>query len=239
MKTKIISDILQWLSCIFFPNRCIFCEKLMPPFDSVCDACDEELPWIKDEICVNCGAEVKNCECKKRHGNYYEAIAGVFYYKGNVKKALLRFKYNSDVNAGKTFAHLMAKTCNERFSDTKFDYVAYIPMDKKRERSREYNQSRLLARDVSKELGVPFGDNLLIKLFPTDIQHERSMLERKGNLLGAFDVNSDFDVAGKNVLLVDDIKTSGATLNECGKMLYLNGANYVFCLTAALVNDKI
>ena len=133
----------------------------------------------------------------------------------------------------------MAQTCRKRYGDIEFDYVAYVPMDKKREKQRGFNQSMLLAKGIAEELNIPFGKNLLVKLYRTDVQHELNEVERKGNLLGAFDVSSAYNLEGRTVLLVDDVKTSGATLNECGKMLYLNGAERVFCLTAALVNSKI
>ena len=81
---------------------------------------------------------------------------------------------------------------------------------------------------------------MILKIYPTRIQHKCvHWTERKGNLLGAFDVNQKYSVEGKRILLIDDVKTSGATLSECGKMLFLYDAESVYCLTAAVVNSKI
>lgn len=238
-KNKTASELREFISCIFFPNRCIFCDRLMPPFESVCDDCRENLPWIKGEICRECGASKNDCTCGKRHGSFYDGTASPFYYDGNVRECLRRFKFNSEKHNDKGIAELMADTFRERYADIHFDYIAYVPMDKKREKHRGFNQSRLLAMRLSEMLNIPFGDGLIVKLYQTDVQHECTEIERKGNLLGAFDINKSYDIDGKTVLLVDDIKTSGATLNECGKMLFLRGAECVFCLTAATVNSKI
>lgn len=236
---KMKNDVLEFISSIFYPNRCIFCGELMPPLENLCDGCSENLPWIKGEICPNCGSAKEDCTCGKRHGNYYDGVASVFYYRDNVRECIHRFKFGGDKYAYRELSFLMSDCFRERYSDISFDYIVYVPMDRKRQKKRGYNQSELMARELSELLTIPFGKNLIEKIFPTDVQHECTELERRGNLLGAFDINPDYDVNGKTFLLVDDVKTSGATLNECGKMLYLRGADKVFCLTAAVVNSKI
>ena len=121
-----------------------------------------------------------------------------------------------------------------------FDYVTYIPMTEKQEKKRGYNQGRLLAKKLAELSSIPLGDKLIVKLYKTDTQHKcNNISERYGNLLGAYDVNPEYDIVGKIILLVDDVKTSGATLNECSKMLYLNGAESVYCITATLGNKKV
>lgn len=234
-----INDMIKFLASVFFPNRCIFCDELIDPFEDYCDACTQSIPFIKGEICKYCGAAKDDCGCKKRHSHYYELIASPLYYEADVKSCIHRFKFRGDRNLSKPLGKLMAGAVDERFGDIEFDYVTYIPMFRKKEHKRGFNQSRLLAREVAELCKIPFADKMLIKLYDTDNQHDCSRLERTGNLIGAFDVNKSFDITNKTVLLIDDIKTSGATLNECGKMLYLNGANRVICLTAALRNSKI
>lgn len=234
------ADIFEYMACIFFPNRCIFCGEILPPNEeSLCDRCREGLPFIKGEICYNCGADCENCSCGKKHGDFFDKSVSSFYYIDDVQECIHRFKFRSDKRAGIELARLMSETCRQRYPDVKFDYVAYVPMDKKRQRIRGYNQSRLLAEYIADECRIPFGDNLITKIYPTEVQHLRSETERKGNLLGAFDINKKYNIDGKTILLVDDVKTSGSTLSECGKMLYLYGAENVFCLTTALVNSKM
>ena len=231
--------ILEYIMCLFFPNRCVFCGALTAPCEYICGNCEQELPFITGETCPHCGAQKDRCSCNGRHGGYYDSAASPLYYTGSVKKCIHDFKFRSMRLNSRCLAGLMAETCRARFPDVSFDYVAYIPLNRRAFRKRGYNQSYLLARRISQELGVPLGRDLLIKLYDTYNQHDCRADERSGNLLGVFDVDSRCDIRDKTILLVDDVRTTGNTLNECGKMLFLNGARAVYCLTAALaVTEK-
>lgn len=232
-------DFATYFFSLFFPNRCIFCDRLIDPFEDYCDECENTVHFISGEICKRCGMEKADCNCKSKRSVGYDAVAAPLYYDGDVKSCIRRYKFKDRRNMSKALAKLMYGTLKERFADIDFDYVTYIPMFPKKERARGFNQSRLLAREISELSGIPFGDNMLIKLYDTDNQHDCTGLERTGNLIGVFDFSGNYDVKDKTVLLIDDVKTSGATLKECGKMLYLNDANSVICLTAAIRNSKI
>lgn len=229
----------EYLWCLLFPNHCKFCGELTDFVTDICDKCKAEIPFIKGEICYRCGSQKADCICNGKRSKFYEKSVSVMYYDELAKNCISRFKFDGDRNTYKCLAKLMVDCCAERYADVSFDYVAYVPMDRKKQRARGFNQSKLLAKVISDELNIPFGEKLLVKLYETDNQHECDRIERTGNLMGVFDVNGDYDISGKSILLVDDIKTSGATLNECGKMLYLYGAQSVFCLTAARRNSKI
>lgn len=232
-------DILTFISSLFFPNRCIFCGEPIAPFDFECDLCVNSVPLITGEICPCCGAGLVVCECKKKPAHYYDRIVAPLYYDGLVKDCIHRFKFKGERSIYSGLARLMADTLFERYCDIDFDCITYVPMFRRKEKERGFNQSRLLAKEISRLSGIEFADGMLLKLYNTDNQHDCTGLERTGNLLGAFDMNDKFDVSDKTVLLIDDVKTSGATLNECGKILYLNDAKSVICLTAALRNSKI
>lgn len=236
---KIIYDIYDFILSIFFPNRCIFCGELTDIQQDMCCQCEDELPWIDGEICNDCGVEKSKCTCKGRHGQYYERIVAPLYYEGNAKRCIHDFKFRDYKNNSRQLSKLMADTLKNRLSDTQIDYITYIPMTENKAKKRGYNQSRLLAKSVADLLDIEFSDEMLIKLYETKSQHDCKSVLRKGNLLGVFDVNSKYNIEGKSVLIIDDVKTSGNTLSECGKMLYLYGADHVFCLTAALVNSII
>lgn len=241
MKSKTyIKDIFEYILSIFFPNRCIFCGELIAPFDDMCPSCKKNLPWISGEICHFCGFSKEDCDCKKKHGHFYDGIISPLYYVGNVRESIHDLKFRDERRNALVFGSLMNNIRIKEYKDIHFDYVTYIPMLKKQERKRGYNQGKLLAKRISELSSITFGDGLILKLYATDTQHKCSnSAERYGNLLGVYDVNPDYDVNGKTILLVDDVKTSGATLNECSKMLYLHGADAVYCLTATLVNNKL
>ena len=233
-------DFINFILSMFYPKRCIFCDEVVAPFDHICKECEDTLPKINGEICNLCGVLKSDCNCKGRHSNFYDGIAAPLYYEADVKRCIHSFKfYDNRLNAD-GLAELMTQTLNEVYADIDFDYITYIPMRKSNLKKRGYNQSRLLAQRVSIKSGIPLADEMLVKIYDTASQRGTSELERKGNVAGVFDVNTDkYDLEHKNVLLIDDVKTTGTTLSECGKMLYLSGADKVYCLTAAVVKSKI
>lgn len=236
---KSFMDFCTFVSSMFFPNRCIFCNEPIDPFESYCAECEDSVEFIKGDTCLHCGAAKEDCVCNKKKTVYYDGIVSAMYYENKVKDCIHRFKFKDERKIAKPIARLMAKAFEERLADIDFDYVTYVPMYRRKERRRGFNQSRLLAIEISKICDIPFADEMLFKLYDTDCQHDCTGLERTGNLIGVFDVNKSYDLTGKTVLLIDDVKTSGATLCECGKMLYLNDVKSVICLTAALKNSKI
>lgn len=240
MKNKeIFKDIYEYILSLFFPNRCIFCGQLIPPFDEICDNCEKSLPWIKGEICHFCGSGKEFCSCKKRHGHFYDEIISPLYYVDSVRKCIHDMKFHDERRNAEVFAKLMNRIRLTEYSDVHFDYIAYIPMLEKQKRKRGYNQGELLANKLSEVSSIPVCKDLIVKLYETKTQHRCVHgIERYGNVLGAYDINPDININGKTVLLVDDVKTTGATLNECAKMLQVNGANAVYCITASLMNRK-
>lgn len=236
---RTLKDISDYVLSLLFPNRCVFCDKVIGPYEEYCCDCEKNLPWIDGEVCHFCGCKKTDCSCKKRHGHFYDGIISPLYFRDNVRVSIHKFKFRDEPQFSKVYASLMNKIRQREYADIDFHYVTYIPMNEKPERKRGYNQGRLLAKELSKISDIPFGDNLLLKLYETETQHGcKNSSQRKGNILGVFDVNPDFDINGKNILLVDDVKTTGSTLNECSKMLYLNGAESVYCLTVSLTHNN-
>lgn len=234
-----LKSFIEYLVCMIFPNRCVFCNKITAPYQNICDKCKISLPRIEESACPKCGAGKENCDCSFHKGLMIDGMAAPFYYTGEVKKAIERFKFNGCRQNYKGLGDEMIKTVYKRYPDIKFDIVCFVPMKNKAVKKREYNQSALLAGYVAQGIGAEYSDSLLKKLYDTDNQRNLSWIERRGNLTGAFDVNDKIDIKGKNILLCDDIRTTGATLSECAKMLFLSDAESVYCLTAALtLNDK-
>ena len=130
------------------------------------------------------------------------------------------------------FAQEMANTINKRFKNVEFDAVLPVPMHIKKLRKRGFNQSEMLARNVSEKLGVPYENKLLFQGKCTKSQHTLKYKQRLVNVKDAYkvaNVPNDY----KTVLLVDDVLTSGATINECAKKLRINGVQNVYCITVA------
>ena len=127
----------------------------------------------------------------------------------------------------------MAAAVRVDFADVAFDYVAAVPLGRRRRRKRGYNQAELLARRVAGELHIPYAD-LLEKVRNNPAQRKQNARSRRVNVYGAYAVIDDSALWDKTVLLIDDVKTTGATLNECAKMLRMHGAKAVYAATVAI-----
>ena len=131
---------------------------------------------------------------------------------------------------------MIASSVSRNFNDVDFDVITFIPQTEKEKENRGYNQCEMLASAVAQTMNLPCKP-LLRKLYETDRQHNLLKVERSGNIFGVFDVCDKASVEDKNILIIDDIKTSGATLNECAKMLVLNNAKSVYCAVIAVAEN--
>lgn len=218
-------------------RRCRYCGEFVRRTQHLCDDCRDNVSVISGERCKHCGTEKKRCGCKG-HRMKYDGITAPFYYEGSAKAAVLRLKFSRKDYFAHILASDMAKSVLTEFENVEFDFIAYVPFTVRQKRLRIYNQSALIAERLSFVLKIPL-QNVLVKNFETGVQHSLRGHERTGNVAGVYDVSFDADVKGKTVLLVDDIKTTGATLNECAKVLKIRGAERVYCVTAALSGKKV
>lgn len=224
---------LNQLILSLFPRRCAYCGKVVGADELMCSECAVDLPRIKGTVCPKCGRGKDFCSCKGAE-MYFNRLAAPFYFKGVVRKGIHSFKFRRCPENAEAYASEMANTVKEVYGGTSFDFIAEVPMTAAGKKERGYNQVDLLAKKLSVLLGIEHKPELMIKLYETQKQHGLSRFLRKGNLTGVFDVSQPDAVKGKTVLLCDDISTSGETLNECAKMLWLYGAEAVYCITVAL-----
>lgn len=220
----------------FFTNRCLYCGEILDKDEILCEECSEYLPVIKGEKCKYCGAEKSRCACKK-HKLSYDGITAPFYYEDCIKKSVVRLKFSGIIVLGSILAKDMAKAVKEDFGEKKFDFICFVPFTGWQRIKRNYNQSEILAENLAKELKMPLC-NIMVKLFETKSQHKMNSRARKGNVFGVYDVKNGINVKGKTILLVDDVKTSGSTLDDCAAILKIRGATEVYCVTAAIAGFK-
>lgn len=220
------------------PQRCAYCGTVVAPDEFMCEECENILPRITGDICIKCGRGKDDCDCKNAE-KYFDGIAAPFYFSGNVRKGVHSFKFRNSPDNAEAFSYEMSETVKKRFGNIKFDYITEVPMTNKSRNDRGYNQCVLLAKGISENTGIKYKGDVLVKLYETDKQHGLKLYMRKGNLSGVFDVKNPADVEGKIILLCDDISTTGETLNECAKMLWLCGAAEVYGISLALTKkDK-
>lgn len=226
---------------IIFTRRCGICGDICNINESLCEGCAEEANRIDGLICYKCGLEKDNCNCRSNRFLFYESICAPFHYRGGAQKAIFRLKFRNRQDLADNLAEEMAKCVRKRYAGYDFDLCTFMPSHTTTLKERGYNQAELLARSLSDKLGIPC-HSLIQKDFETPAQHTLPLYKRTGNLAGAlsFDESSEIDVKDMRILLCDDIKTSGRSLDECTKILLFKGAAEVRCVTVCIAgSDKV
>lgn len=219
------------LLAVFFPDRCAYCGAVVPHSERMCAACAGDLPLIDQPACPRCGRSKADCDCRQRHRPYDTALAP-FYYRDAVRQAILRLKERERPYIARELAARMLRVFLQSGLPLP-DGVTYVPMTRRDERDRGYNQSRMLAAEIADGLQLPLIEALR-KVQQTRPQKGLTALERSGNVLGAFDAAPGVGLRDKTLLLIDDLVTTGATAGECAKVLKLYGAEKVILLTVAV-----
>lgn len=230
---KNIYEQLDSIRATVYPDRCHFCGKVVEHKVTVCDSCKKQVKIIRGARCLSCGNMKKDCKCKGR-SNFYNGIAAPFRYEGVVRSGISLWKFRGAERNVNFFANMVAAAIKDTYGDLKFDVITFIPQTKKESEEREYNQGEQLALAVGEKINTPVLP-LLVKIYETKRQHNLPLISRSGNVFGVFECCNKAQTEGKNILLVDDIKTSGSTLNECAKMLRIYGASSVYCAVIAVV----
>lgn len=232
-----MKNVLAKLLVALFPKRCGICGEVVAFDKELCENC-VELPVINPLFCPKCGCSKHECICKKHQRTFeYKAVIAPFYYEGQIQQGILNFKMHSMPFLAESYGQILADTVKKYYTLIDFDCVTYVPMRKSDEIKREFNQSKLLAEVVARECKMPLMD-LTVKKRKTKVQKRQSASERFVNMYDAFDLAKNVDVAGKTVLLVDDVKTTGATLSSVALILKAYGAKAVYCVTIAVVKRK-
>ena len=190
---------------------------------SLCDNCESSIERC-EKVCSICGAPVKSeaticmiCAGKKREFDYARAP---FVYKNNVVKAIHNFKYSGKKYLAKPFAKIILSSYNELKNLVgNFDLIIPIPLHKSKLKKRGFNQAELIAKELSLLTCVPMDKSLAIRVKNTATQTELSSKERKENLDKAFELTDKSKITDKNILIVDDILTTGATTESLAKLL--------------------
>ena len=226
---------LAYLSGFFrsvvFPDRCCFCGRTVPHTTELCRRCSRDEKLIEQPVCASCGRSKKDCECNGR-ANFYQGITAPYNYTGNVKRGITRWKYYSAFHSVSFFAKRVKECVGRDFDVQKIDVITFVPQTQDESAHRQFNQGQALAEETGRQMNIPV-EPLLVKVCETSRQHRLPFALKSGNVFGAFDC-SNADIEGRTILLIDDIKTSASTLNECTKMLHLAGAAAVYCAVIAI-----
>ena len=208
---KIIKIALEALLDIIYPydNKCIICG--VEGFLGICSKCKSEIKRVHQQ----------------------EEIMAYGYYGGVLKKLILNLKYHKSFIAGKVLDDLLCQIIIEK--KLSIDCICYVPISKDSLKKRGFNQCSVLAKNISSILDIPVID-CLVKVKETKEQKLLGKEERMKNILDAFEIKNKEKLFKKNILLIDDVYTTGATINECKKNIEKCNINKIYLLTIAKSN---
>lgn len=208
------------LADLLFPPKCPFCGRVKKQSDEpCCDRCVNALPFLRGEAAL-------------RRGDYFDVCVSPLKYEDQVRNAILKFKFRGRTDYAEYFGKFMADSAREHLAG-KYNMITWVPLSSERKRTRGYDQAMLLALAAALEL-----DDVAVEtLEKTKDVIAQSTLnsaeERRENIKDVFAATDPDLIAGKRILLIDDIVTTGVTLSECSRALLIGGAESVVCATIA------
>lgn len=220
---------------LIFPRRCPVCQDIAVPGTHaglICPGCREKLPYVKGPCCMKCGKELEceeqeYCEDCMRIPKHYVKGYPVFNYTEPIQKGIMAFKYHNRREYAEFYGEEMWGRFGQDFRQMGLDGILPVPLHWRKQRRRGYNQAELLARQLSRRLQVPVYSKLLIRCVYTIPQKELNDRERLNNLKRAFLFRKN-DVKLNRILLVDDIYTTGATIEACTEVLQQAGIEQIY-----------
>lgn len=223
------------LKLALYPNKCICCGKILDEDKQICSLCRH---WIErvdaKKRCLVCGYDKRHCRCKS-NVYHFKGMVAPFYNAGLAQRAFYQYKFTPKKHYASYFSAKMADTVRKELANIKFDCICVVPTSGKTIRQKGFDHAGLLAKQLGELLGLPVCD-VLVRLKGGKPQHTLSLKERFLNARGRYTFKKHIN-AGR-VLLVDDILTSGATLDECSRQLLFAGADEVYCVTALITDPE-
>ncbi len=224
---------------LIYPRRCPLCDTVME-FDGpqVCQLCLKKQVRIVPPYCMKCGKTIEDIteeycgDCTVLPKSYDRGFPA-FAYVGAIKDAIYAFKYKNQRNYSSFFSSCILEQYGQQFRELQLDGLVPVPVHKDKRKQRGYNQAEVLAEDLGRQLQVPVYPAYLLRVVNTSPQKELNDKTRLKNLKSAFKIGEN-KIKLKKVLLVDDIYTSGATVEACTRVLLEAGAEHVYYTSVAI-----
>ncbi len=241
---RMLHRLLSVLTDIIYPKVCLVCKKQLPGNKSadnlVCVECWGKIQKNPPPFCFSCGRHLKKpvthnvCPVCRRKQLYFDRAFSPCLYEGAIKELIHAFKYQGKDYLGPLLSGLMTEFIEEyNLPINMLDLIIPVPLHKARLREREFNQAQILCEHIGRKFNKLISPDVLSRLRPTKTQTELETGERFLNVRDSFAVIKKETVKEKNILLVDDVLTTGATCSEAARALKSAGANVVFVLTLA------
>ncbi|MFH0905390.1 MAG: ComF family protein [bacterium] len=225
-KSRIFSEVVNFVKEGIAPSRCAGCGVVG---SWLCESCAGEILWLRQQNCYRCGRLTdggRTCDNCRRRGALTGVVVAAHFEMGPVRELVHQFKYNGAIELAPILGEMLALAARD---NNLSGAVVPVPLHRKRQRDRGFNQAELLAKHVAGHLGLPYC-NILRRVKPTITQTELSRPDRMLNVSNAFICAGS---APKEIILIDDVMTTGATLQECAKVLRGAGVKKVQGLVVA------
>lgn len=236
-----LQQLLNTLLDVFLPPLCHICRSFIPNSDvlHICPTCSEKLPIMASPLCSVCGIPFSGAGQDHRCGNclthppHYDRAWSAFLYKDSIRDLIHSFKYDRTTHLSHPLALMTVGRMNGLLDSCEPEVIVPVPLHRSRLRQRGFNQAILLGNKISRRLSLPMYVDALTRTRPTKPQISLSVAERALNVRDAFTLRRADLVDGKQVLLLDDVMTTGSTMNECARVLKKGGATAVIAATVA------
>lgn len=232
----VFKEILDNLVNIIYPARCFACGRSVSKKIIVCDICRCKIEKNLPPFCPRCGRNLKSAECvhcKKLNFDFRRAFSPC-RYSGVSKELIHRLKYRGKVKISAVLAEILVNFVTEfRLPIAGIDIVTPVPLHCARLREREFNQAELLSKRIAEEFKIRHSSDNLIRVIHNQAQARLDAHARFKNIRGSFKVKDMAEFCDKNILLIDDVLTTGATCSEAARALKGSGAKNIVVLTFA------
>lgn len=233
---KILHHVKAFGLQLLFPLRCPVCDGIVKPFgEKVCKECLPRLRLLTSPWCMKCGKKLQDegelcSDCRKKKHKYIRGRA--LYEYGSVAPSIYRFKYGKRREYADFFGEEAAYYLQGFIRECKPNALVPVPLHKKRLNKRGYNQAQLLAESLGHHLGIPVRNDLVKRVKNTAPLKQQNPLERQNNLKKAFIIEQN-DVKLDTIIIVDDIYTTGSTIDEMAELLLQHGVKQVYYVALA------
>lgn len=220
---------------LIFPKRCMFCNDLSQYPDFICSGCIKDYPLRYEEVCHRCSKPQESCICQDLSSSVYKMLSACFY-EGAAITCIKKFKEDKDSFLGDNFAELLESVLNDFEYKDSFPFITYIPMEREKIESRGHNMAETLAFKLSQRTGKKLIAPPIEKIYTENFQHDLNRKGRFKNAALSF-IDKEEQVSG-NIILVDDVITTGATITRAADILVKNGADRVLALSIATTKKR-